>query len=516
MNAPGPVRDSKEPDRERQGQQEPSELGGALARLVVKKGTDGGEHAETDKHETGNNESSDITPREAQFEVADNASSQDRTGDYDVGLNEQADEPHLRPNSAEVIDLRNGIVEGEISWSNVSSGPPEENIDNSEGQVAVDQTGQAQHSEQSGRESTSNEPLEASPATGGGNGNIPPEPPEASSTSAGQPPERPGSAMPDGPGLPPSYYESAQGTTTFGSQAAATTAGETITKDDLEDAVYRATKVGQNRGVLAGLLAGAGFEHIRHRRREKKAEKRYKAQDKKNQANQQAYKFSLEEQQRQKHAVERRLANAERNLAGTEQRLKDAMQTNQTMGEVRRQTAVEEHPLPLGTERRFIDTLHQKERSGVVPEQPDTADQQATVPSDRRRESSAWHSIEVDAKTGKPVETPTFQYGREYYRERASEKRPVQQRHAAAGEAMLAAAIAAGQQSSATSGKDNAASLLNVPSATMQGPPPSQAKQNAPKTTSRDLVSASRTSAPLWPWILALLVVIMCLVLILR
>jgi hypothetical protein len=44
-----------------------------------------------------------------------------------------------------------------------------------------------------------------------------------------------------------------------------------------------------------------------------------------------------------------------------------------------------------------------------------------TTPFGHRLEHSVWHSIEVDSKTGRPVENPTFDYGLEYNREQAPE-----------------------------------------------------------------------------------------------
>lgn len=43
------------------------------------------------------------------------------------------------------------------------------------------------------------------------------------------------------------------------------------------------------------------------------------------------------------------------------------------------------------------------------------------VPDDRRVETSAWHNIEVDKKTGKAVENPTVEYGEEFKREQEQE-----------------------------------------------------------------------------------------------
>jgi hypothetical protein len=56
-----------------------------------------------------------------------------------------------------------------------------------------------------------------------------------------------------------------------------------------------------------------------------------------------------------------------------------------------------------------------------LPEVVDDSEPATGTPAGHRLEHSVWHSIEVDSKTGRAVETPAFTYGQEYNREQAPE-----------------------------------------------------------------------------------------------
>jgi hypothetical protein len=243
------------------------------------------------------------------------------------------------------------------------------------------------------------------------------------------------------------------------------------TKQEVEDAVYYATKSGQNRGVLTGLLVAGGDEHFKHKRREKRQEKRFQKQSKQLEQNRADQHFFFDDQAKRQMNTEQRFAAAE---------------------------------------RRFEQHFH-PEKQPAKPEQHrlDTPEQLA-IPADHRLETSAWHSIEIDNKTGRAVENPAFTYGKEYYRERAQEATPKQQRNAATGEVALVAA-AMGQSDSSNPPAAPPIGMPNIPLATTQGSPTKAALKSGLKSLgSSD--SDNSNQGPLWPWLVALVVVVICLI----
>lgn len=126
------------------------------------------------------------------------------------------------------------------------------------------------------------------------------------------------------------------------------------------------------------------------------------------------------------------------------------------------------------------------------------------LPPDRRVETSAWHRIEIDTKTGKLVEKPSLEYGEEYYRERAHEAAPLDDDvKVAAGEVALVAA--ASKEEPANNG-----GTPQIPSASTQQPlGPSASLQ-------RSFTQRSSAAGPLWPYVLVLLVIGIALFLVLR
>jgi hypothetical protein len=246
-------------------------------------------------------------------------------------------------------------------------------------------------------------------------------------------------------------------------------------KQDVEDALYYAEKAGQRRGLLTGLLVGGAYEHFKHKRREKKTEKRQKQQSR--QLEEVRKDFAVREQEQAKHLTER------------------------------------DHQYNA-LEKRLENSITGEKPTKSIAEAPLLADEaeQMRIPEDHRLETSAWHSIEVDAKTGKPVENPTFQYGHEYYRERSHEATPTAHRNAAAGEVALVAAAIAGQEGSEQ--LPAPASLPIIPSATTQGPPStSNQDEKDPATKSPKVPS---TTGPIWPWVVTLVVIVLLLAILIR
>jgi len=341
---------------------------------------------------------------------------------------------------------------------------------------------QEQHRAHEEAQSPSSEQAEPTSATSGGE--VPPTvPPEKPVPSSEQPPEPERVPMPvSSESIRP---EPAQVYREYMQREAATrqavSSEHVATKQDMEDALYYATKTGQNRGVVTGLLVGGAYEHFKHKRREKRANKRFQTQGKQLEAARQSYNFGLQEHARQQAETTARFNVAERRFESAEQRFQ-----NQNRSAAERQ--------PVRTPERVV--------SPANPEQ-------LIIPPEHRLETSAWHSIEVDAKTGKPVEMPAFQYGQEYYRERAQEATPTQQRNAAAGEVALVAAAGGVQSGSSAQDDGRSQPPVQIPSATRQGPPSSSPQ--ASRQSSSNATPPVSPPAPLWPWLLALAVVVISL-----
>jgi hypothetical protein len=310
------------------------------------------------------------------------------------------------------------------------------------------------------------------PAAAGG-GEVPPiEPPEIPTPAFEQPPEPPRPPAELLQPRPEDIYAPAPAPnvtpTVLGSE-------QLVTKKEAEDAAYYAARAGQNRGLVTGLLVGGAYEHFKHKRREKRAQKRFKQQGKQLKEARQNYTFGLQEQAR----ADQRIETLERQLGAPGKRFENP---------------VRPEALPKGA----------AEQSRPDPEE------QLHVPGGHRLETSAWHSIEVDAKTGKPVENPVFEYGREYYRERAQESAPIRQRDATAGEVALAAA--AGVQAPTGS---TALPPVRIPDATTQGPP-SAARTRDAKSSQNTTTEPAAAAGPLWPWLVALAATAVCLLLVTR
>lgn len=257
--------------------------------------------------------------------------------------------------------------------------------------------------------------------------------------------------------------------------------GEQVaTKQDVEDAVYYATKAGQQRGLVAGLIVGGGYEHFKHRRREKKAEKRFKKQSQQLEEARQHYNFGLQEQDRRQTEATARLNAAERRYSGIR---------------------VEAGKQP---EKHTTRTPEQ-----LAAGQPEPIE----LPPEHTLQQSAWHAIEIDKRTGKAVENPTFEYGEEYHKERAKESLPDDDSKQNASPNIVADMAAASQIPSAST-RDTSAPA-DVPNATTQGPPanPTDKAKKALKSLAKSDNPVS--SGPIWPWFVALAVIVVLLAILL-
>jgi hypothetical protein len=337
------------------------------------------------------------------------------------------------------------------------------------------------------------------PASGGGN-IPPPSPPERPVFATGEPQE------PVSPfaqpslrrmGMPPDlaqvYDQQNQGQGVGVQQLSP--AEQMVTKQELKEAEYYAEKRGLSKGVATG-VALAIYEHFKHSGRENVLRQETKVSKKKLNDTNKRYSFERQEQTDRQVRMEAQFKTEQRQAQAAESRFQTAEQRFQT-AEQRYLTAERQ----LEAERRI-----QAERASNTPQEAGPEEQLAVAP-EHTVQTSAWHSIEVDARTGKAVENPAFQYGREYYHERAQENVPVDQRGAAAGEVAVIAAT------NAQIVAPGSASLPPViPNASMQGPPSSV----QPTATKRAMPPSGGprqpAPAPIWPWLVALAVIVVCLI----
>jgi hypothetical protein len=517
---------------EKDSQPEASALDKAVAELALRKRAEreaaarekaAGE-AETPRESEASAESSADTKKPAGKPAASEADGQTVSGDKEEATPERADEVErykLLP-----TDLNGGEViihlQGDASREERVLPPADENAGDespmsplTEGKPVAAEAG--------------SEPLEPiateaadSVAAAGGGETPPPEPPPHT-LGVPEPPEPPrrtaftaaavpipGTELPreqfiDRPDLLAAPFDAsaamAPAETSLGSGGAAKYESgvpkDAATREELDDAIYRATKSGQDRGVVAGLLVGGGFEHWRHRRREKKQAEALQHQGEEVQDIRAQQDWQRREHGRQLEALRRAApAVASERPAGPNRTVEQAFSRKELRNEAgqtvdtHRQTATDEA-------KRSVS-------AGVPEERP------LEMPPEHRLQTSAWHSIEVDTRTGKPVERPSFEYGHEYYRERAQEAGPKEQVNTAAGEAALVAAALA-SSTDAPGGRDSANQPMLPPSAETHVTPQAVARQRARQAGSR-----LQTGGPIWPWAVALVVVVSLLIVVLR
>ncbi len=297
-----------------------------------------------------------------------------------------------------------------------------------------------------------------------------------------------------------------------------------VTKQEADDAVYYATRAAQGRGVAAGFLFAALWARHRGKKLRRNFNELLGKQDKELKKTKEDQHFYAAEQASKQAETDRRLSAAEQRYTYAERQLASRSQP---------EAQYAAGPLPernpgINGQREVVpvspETMAQmqKNQRGGQPEQaPQEIPEQLNVPPEHRLESSAWHTIEVDARTGRPVEQPTFAYGREYYQERKHESEPADQRSAVAGEvALVGASVTGSQNGSGGVGGGSAGSggspMLppNVPSASMQGPPPGS--PTAKVRDARDNLTKATSNGPIWPLVVALLIIFVVLIVLLH
>lgn len=227
----------------------------------------------------------------------------------------------------------------------------------------------------------------------------------------------------------------------------------------IEAAQEYAYRRGRNRGLVTGLIVGGGIEHIRHKRREKRMERKFAAERK-----EQGKKIENIhwDQVREAEAAKAREVVAAKyrpsEQAGSV--LKQEIDRNpqmQSATEVVRQRAEIQTEIEkkLAIERK--ETVRVLSKAEQIEQERQL--EQLELAQGHHIERSAWHNIEVD-RHGKTVQETALEYGHEYYKERGHETGPkTKQQVAAAGEvALVAAALGGGASAGLSQGDHGAAS----------------------------------------------------------
>lgn len=187
---------------------------------------------------------------------------------------------------------------------------------------------------------------------------------------------------------------------------------------------------GRGEGLLAGLLVGGGIEHLRHKSREKKMEKKAKTDKLK-----QEKSFEADRENLTRKATKDRLEYEQKLHAEA-----DAAIISRTSEAAATAKALAAEKARADAEKEKANLI---ERLNAQAAEQERLEAEALLKDPEHRiETSAWHAMEVD-KSGHVVEDSSIEYGHEYYSERAHEAGPKDQLDAKAGSTAIAAALLA-------------------------------------------------------------------------
>lgn len=370
----------------------------------------------------------------------------------------------------------------------------------------------ARSSSSSARPSSSATPS----ATGGSGGSggrppAPPAPPGPPVMPPGPPYRRPAANRVYNP-------NQTYGPNTYTAPAAASLAPNLATPNTLnigrtiENAEDYAYRRGRNRGLVAGLIVGGGIEHIRHKRREKRMERKFAAGQKEQGKKIENIRW---DHIREAEAAKVREAHAEKYRVSergdvavrpAEARVIPAPSTAEAV----RQRA----EIQAETEKKLA--AERKETSRVLSKaeqiEQERLREQLELAQGHHIERSAWHNIEVDSH-GKAVQETAFEYGHEYYKERGHETGPKtkQQVDAAAGEVALVAAALGGSGASSSEGGGQGPSTRSHSSSSTQVQSGAPAKQQSLLKT---VTTPPTTPAGTVGWFIALVIILIVLVIV--
>lgn len=358
----------------------------------------------------------------------------------------------------------------------------------------------------------------ATPSATGGSGGLggrppaPPAPPGPPVMPPGPPYRRPAANRVYNPNQTygPNAYTAPAAASLAPNLATPNTLNMGRTIENAEDYAYRR---GRNRGLVAGLIVGGGIEHIRHKRREKRMERKFAAGQKEQGKKIENIRWDhIREAEtakvREAHAEKYRLGERTNIAVGPEGNR--AIQTPSTAEAVRQRAEIQaEIEKKLAAER--------KETSRVLSKaeqiEQERLREQLELAQGHHIERSAWHNIEVDSH-GKAVQETAFEYGHEYYKERGHETGPKtkQQVDAAAGEVALVAAALGGSGASSSEGGSQGPSNRSQSSSSMQQVQPgAPAKQQSLLKT---VTTPPTTPAGTVGWFIALVIILVVLVIV--
>lgn len=274
--------------------------------------------------------------------------------------------------------------------------------------------------------------------------------------------------------------------------------------EDVEDQAFRR---GRNRGLVAGLIVGGGIEHIRHKRREKKMERTF-AQERKEQSRK--VEDMRWDQIREAEATKVREAAAAKYRTVERPPVAAVPESNRTL---QTETAIERRQVETEVKKQ-LEAERKKEQHIVTKAEEIEAQRQRElldIAQGNHVERSAWHNIEVDSH-GKAVQETSFEYGHEYYSERAKEVDPKAKQHVdvAAGEVALVAAALSGGASASTATPPSPSARMTGTALSGQG---QSTASSTPRTTQPQSVLKTVTSPPTTvagtvAWFVALIVIV--------
>lgn len=281
----------------------------------------------------------------------------------------------------------------------------------------------------------------------------------SSSANSATPPHIPSAGTPSvgGGGLPPVPPRHTANQSSFGGVPASANTAPSTPAAVAPERRYNNRTV-ERRSLIAGMLLGGVIEHVRHKRREKRMNASHEKEIKKLNDEQ---RFQQAEQYKNDQKTEREKTSLEKQLNRLQERL-SSPQKKQEATRVPAQEqplAVPQPPASLEANKapsrksetsaqsnfyeEFKRKYHSPETSTTRPsagqpeenkakkleklapvpkQQPENIDEPLEVSPDRRVETSSWHRIEIDKKTGKAVENPELAYGEEFQREQHQEQ----------------------------------------------------------------------------------------------
>lgn len=193
---------------------------------------------------------------------------------------------------------------------------------------------------------------------------------------------------------------------------------EPITSQELNQETIRAEKRGLSRGVVSGALAGWWLGRRGKREAMQEAAIIIKGKNE-----------DIKDLKANQAVAEDRLSSVERTAVALREFIsKRSKQQPEATPVAPAEAFWETEPKPETRVEAIKPTKAEKvmeqapNKSEPLPEEQPVTPEMFTVPKGRRVETSVWHRIEVDAKTGRTVEKPSVEYGKEFKREQKQEK----------------------------------------------------------------------------------------------